>query len=252
MIQVIHRAFDILELCAKNAEQVHSLSEIADKLQLNHTTCANIMKTLVTRNYIEQVGYKKGYRLGAMAYHLTGNFSFRKDLVQLAKKQMEELVEELNETCILSVLRKTDLKRIVLHEVQSRNELSVRTSLEKDVYSAATGRLLLAFLPDREIDSIIEKFGLPKAIRWPEAVTKEKLWQEIKKIREAGVVFQHDPNLIVGLAVPVIKDDKVIASLSIYMPEMRYQGDMKVIALNRLKQAATRINENLSELKSNL
>ena len=252
MIKVIHRAFDILELCAKNAEQVHSLSEIADKLQLNHTTCANIMKTLVTRNYIEQVGYKKGYRLGAMAYHLTGNFSFRKDLVQLAKKQMEELVEELNETCILSVLRKTDMKRIVLHEVQSRNELSVRTTVEKDVYNAATGRLLLAFLPDRDIDIIIGKFGLPNINRWPEAITKDKLWLEIKKIRENGIVFQYDSNHIVGLAVPVVKDDKVIASLSIYMPEMRYQGDMKVIALNRLKQAAARINQNLAELKNNL
>ena len=252
MIQVIHRAFDILELCAKNAEKVHSLSEIADKLQLNHTTCANIMKTLVTRNYIEQVGYKKGYRLGAMAYHLTGNFSFRKDLVQIAKKQMEELVEELNETCILSILRKTDLKRVVLHEVQSRNELTVRTTLEKDVYNAATGRLLLAFLPDREIETIIEKFGLPNAIRWPEATTKDKLWAEIRKIREEGTVFQHDPNLIAGIAVPIIRDEKVIASLSIYMPEMRYQGDMRTVALNRLRQTAASINNSLAEMKNNL
>jgi DNA-binding IclR family transcriptional regulator len=72
MIQVLHRAFDILELCASDKEKAHTLSEIAEKLQLNPTTCANIIKTMVTRNYLEQVGYKKGYRLGAKAFHLTG------------------------------------------------------------------------------------------------------------------------------------------------------------------------------------
>ena len=247
MIQVLHRAFDILEMCAKNAEKVYSLSDIADKLQLNHTTCANILKTLVTRNYIEQVGYKKGYRLGAMAYHLTGNFSFRKDLVQLAKKQMEELVEELNETCILSVLRKTDLKRIVLHEVQSHNELSVRTSVEKDAYNAATGRLLLSFLAEKEIETIVEKFGLPRSSVWPEATTKQKLFTELGKIRENGIVFQYDPNHIVGISMPVVKEGQVIASLGIYMPQMRYQGEMKSVAISRLQQSVERINSKLAD-----
>ena len=74
MIQVLNRAFDILEMCAKNAEKVYSLSEIADQLQLNRTTCANIVKTLVTRNYLEQTGYRRGYRLGSKVFHLAGNY----------------------------------------------------------------------------------------------------------------------------------------------------------------------------------
>lgn len=251
MIQVLHRAFDILELCAKNAERIYTLSEIADKLKLNNTTCANILKTLVARNYIEQVGYKKGYRLGAKAYHLTGNFSFRRDLVQLAKKQMEELVEDLNETCILSILRKTDLKRIVLHEVESKNELSVKTTVEKDAYNAATGRLLLAYLQEKEIDAIIEKFGMPNTAIWPEANSKQKLKKEFAEIQKSEIVFQYDRNHIVGLAIPIRKDDKVIASLGIYMPEMRYQGEMKKVAVNRLREAVNQITNNLADFISN-
>lgn len=252
MIQVLHRAFDILEMCAKNAEKAHSLSEIAEKLQLNPTTCANILKTMVTRNYLEQIGYKKGYRLGAKAFHLTGSFSFKRDLVQLAKKQMEELVEELNETCILSILRKTDLKRIVVHEVQGNNELSVRTSVEKDAYNAATGRLLLSFVSEQEIDSIISKFGLPAKSVWQEAVKEDRLKQELHKIRQDRIIFQYDPNHIVGLAVPIMKDEMVIASLGIYMPEIRYQGEMKVVAQNRLNEAASIINNNLVEFSATL
>lgn len=252
MIQVIHRAFDILELCAKNPDKIHSLSDIADKFELNHGTCANIMKTLVLRNYIEQVGHKKGYRLGSMAYHLTGNFSFRKDLVKIAGKPMQELVEELNETCLLSVLRKTDLKRIVLHEVHSNQELSVRTTIEKDAYNSATGRLLLAFLPEKEIKAVIEKFGPPDKVVWPEATDRESFIRELSRIREYGLAIQYDRNHIVGLAIPVLKEDETVASLSVYMPEMRYRGDMKDIALSRLKQAAQEINKSLAGFGSKI
>ena len=78
MIQVINRALDILEIVAANPEKPTALGEIADALGLNHGTCANIMKTLVTRNYLEQVGTKKGYILGAKSYALTNNDAYRK------------------------------------------------------------------------------------------------------------------------------------------------------------------------------
>ena len=246
MIQVLHRAFDILELCARNPEKILMLSDIADKLELNHGTCANIMKTLVARNYIEQVGYKKGYRLGAMAYHLTGNFSFRKDLVQIAKAPMQELVEELNETCLLAILRKTDLKRVVLYQVNSNHDLMVRTSTEKEAYNSSTGRLLLAYLTKKEIESAINKFGLPGVSIWPEASEKEKMYRELERIRKDSFAFQFDGNHIVGLAVPVFKEDEVIASLSIYLPEMRYQGEMKKLALDKLQRMAQQVNDSIA------
>lgn len=248
MIQVLHRALDILEFCAKSPEQSFPLSEIADKFELNHGTCANILKTLVRRNYIEQVGHKKGYRLGAMAYRLTGNFSFRRDLVQVAKGPMQELTEELNETCLLAVLRKTDLKRIVLHQVLSSHDLTVRTSLEKDAYAASTGRFLLAHLPDKDIEALVAKFGLPRSGVWPEVSNLDQLLKELKTIRDIGVSIQYDQNHIVGLAVPVLKDDQVIASLSVYLPEVRYKGDMKTRLLMSLKDAAQKINANIDGL----
>ena len=55
MIQVINRALDILELIAEEPEKQKSLSEISEKLDLNSGTCANIIKTLVSRNYINKI-----------------------------------------------------------------------------------------------------------------------------------------------------------------------------------------------------
>src|SRR3990170_5207242 len=99
MIQVIVRALDILEFVAKHGKEPVQLIKIAENAELSQPTTANIVKTLVDKNYLERVSRKDGYRLGPAAYHLTGNHSYTQNLVLAAKDLMEELTNHLNETC---------------------------------------------------------------------------------------------------------------------------------------------------------
>ena len=246
MIQVIHRAFDIIELCAKNRDRELTLSDIADKLELNHGTCANILKTLVSRNYIEQLGYKKGYRLGSMIFQLGGNISLKQELLQAAKSPMEQLVDELNETCLIGIMRKSDNKRVVLHQVHCNHDIVVRTATEKEIYNTTTGRVILAYLAEKDMETVIQKHGLPTLSVWPEADSREKLDQELARIRRDGFAFQKTPTHIIGLAVPLFRAGVVIAGLSIYMPEMRYAESMKTLAVSRLIEAGKQIDERLN------
>jgi DNA-binding IclR family transcriptional regulator len=125
--------------------------------------------------------HAKGHRLGTKVFDLACNFSVRKSLVQLSENKMEEIVYELNETCLLTVFRETDMKRIVLYVVQSNNELIVRIDTERNAYQLATGHLLLAYLPEKKLEMIVNRFGLPKSAEWPEATTRKKLFSELKK-----------------------------------------------------------------------
>src|SRR5690554_7672569 len=102
MIQVINRALNILELVSKEKEREYSLSEIASTLNLNVSTCANIIKTLVNRGYLEQQGRKQGYKLGAQAFYLTGNYSNKKELLRVSMEPLKALRDKLNESCILA------------------------------------------------------------------------------------------------------------------------------------------------------
>lgn len=54
MIQVIHRALDILEYISQGPKKEFSLGEIAEYTGLNSSTYANIIKTLVKRNLFVQ------------------------------------------------------------------------------------------------------------------------------------------------------------------------------------------------------
>lgn len=244
MIQVIHRALDILEIIAQHPDKPRSLGDIADTLGLNHGTCANIMKTLVSRKYLDQVGAKKGYVLGSKSFALSGNDAYRKDLIEAARPEMEILTHDINENSLLAVLNGEN--RVVIHRVMAEQELQVRTSDEKRIYDAASGRLLLAMLTDLEIDRFVNKYGLPNQEVWAEASTRERLQSAVSQIRKEGYAIQVLPGRqVIGLAVGVEKNAKVVASLSIYLPEYRYMSVDKVLLVNKLKSTADRISQKM-------
>ncbi|MCE6991272.1 IclR family transcriptional regulator [Dyadobacter sp. CY323] len=244
MIQVINRALDILEIISANPEKPRSLGDIADNLGLNHGTCANIIKTLVSRKYLEQVGTKKGYVLGSRAYTLSGNDAYRKDLIEMSAPEMEKLTALINENSLLAILNGEN--RIVIHRISAEQELQVRTAEEKHVYDSASGRLLLAMLPDIDIERFIAKYGLPSELVWKEAHSPEGLMEAIGKIRAERCALQVLPGRqVIGLAVAIQKNSKVVASLSIYLPEYRYMNMDKIALVEKLKSTADRISQKL-------
>jgi DNA-binding IclR family transcriptional regulator len=243
MIQVINRAFDILEFLATEPDKQRSLSEIAEKLNLNQGTCANIIKTMVTRKYIEKLDKKKGYCLGSMAFGLTGNEGYKKDITQAAKEELENLTKKLNENSLLAVLEK-DLRRVIVR-VMSSHPVQASTASEKKAYNSSSGRALIGMMNETELEKFIKQYGLPKKGEWEGVTNRKTLFEKIKKIKEEGYATQMTEEHIFGLAVPVYKGDKVIASLSIYMPEFRYKKSDKAELISILEKSSANITHKL-------
>ncbi|GAB2799408.1 IclR family transcriptional regulator [Rhabdobacter roseus] len=245
MVLVIIKAIDILEYLAQDQERAFTLTEISESLELNQATCANILKTLVSKNFVEHLGRKKGYRLGPMAFNLTNNLSYNQNLIMAAKDVMEDLTTLLNETSLLGTLR--NQKRYILHLVNSDQDLQVRSRTERNVYETATGRLLLAYLSKKERDSFLMSNGLPTPEVWKEATSPEGLEKELQKIVQDELVITYSVKHIVGFAVPIRKNEKVIAALGIFLPEIRCPAPRKKQLVQALKQAADKINKRLTE-----
>lgn len=245
MIQVITRALDILEFVAQHGKEPVQLIKIAENAGLSQPTTANIVKTLVTKNYLEQVGRKTGYRLGVGAYQLTGNLSYNQNLILAAKDLMEELTHQLNETCLLGVLRNN--KRYILHVVHSDQDLQVRTRTEAEIYYTATGRLLIAYLTQKELDNLIQAIGLPSAEVWPGVQTREALEKALQKIRKEEFVQTLNAKHIVGFAIPIYKNKQVISSLSVFLPESRFSTTHKEKIFKLMHRTAKKITERLNK-----
>jgi IclR family transcriptional regulator, KDG regulon repressor len=245
MVQVILKSFDIIELVAQRNGQAISLTEISEELDINQATAANIINTIVSRGYMEHIGKKKGYRLGPAAYRITNEIPYEKDLVNVAREVMEELTKNINESSILGVLRNN--KRYILHAVNAMQEIQVQLRSERNTYDTATGRLLLAYLTEKELERYIQYNGLPDAETWEEAQTMDNLITELAQIKKAGIVHTHKQNRHVkGFAVPIFVNEQVVASLSVFLPEYRCSDERKKEIIERLKESADVISQKLS------
>jgi DNA-binding IclR family transcriptional regulator len=248
MIQVLHRALDIMEFISKDRYKEFGLGEIADNLKLNHSTCANIIKTLVSRDYVHQSGRKRGYKLGPKSYYLSGNYSNKKDLLRVSVVPMRILCASLNESCILAIVK--DNMRVNLHKELSTHELQVVTSgEEKDAYLTATGRVILACMDSGERNLFFQKYGLPDE-KWLEGKTKHDLIKELDKIRKKQLAIHYDGAHIVGVGAPIYKNDKVIASLGVYLPVVRFSNKTQELIFSEIGKMARQISEEIEEIHS--
>ncbi len=248
MVQVVLKTFDILELVSRKNGQGITLTEISNELQLNQATAANIIKTMSSKGYLEHIGTKKGYRLGPAAYNLTNETPYGQGLVNAAKEVMERLTTSLNESSILGVLRHG--RRYVLHVVNAKQEIQVQVRTERNVYETATGRLLIAYLPEKELERLVQKNGLPDKEVWKEATTKPALSEALAKIRREGMVMTYAPTRhIRGFAVPVHAQSQVVAGLSIFLPDYRYTVARQKQIVDSLKEASEIISQRLGRIQ---
>src|SRR5690606_3285941 len=239
MIQVLNRALDILELLSRNVNKEHSLSDIADPLNLNHGTCANIIKTMVNRGYIEK---RKGYILGRQSYYLTNNFSNEEEIVRCAVGPMKNLSDTLRESCVLAVLKNNS--RIVLHKETFVQELQANTIDEKNAYQSAIGKLMLAYMEPKDRNAFIKNYGLPGDM-WKQIRDEWELIDELQKIYKKGYVSHSDETNISGMAVPIFNKKQAVASLGVYLPENRFTEAMKEKILENLKETAKIISDKI-------
>ena len=170
MIQVINRSIDILEYVAEEANKPKLMGNIAQDLNLNTSTCANIIKTLVNRGLLRKADDEKGYLIG--------------------------------------------------HRLKA--------------YDSSTGRLLIAFLEERDLHLYIKKYGLPNKNTWSKATSRIGFFEQIEKIKAQGYALIEDTVQVVGVATPIFKGSKVIASFSIYLPSFRFNNKVKA---DMIKQA---------------
>ena len=225
MIQVIHRALDILELLGSQPERIFSLGEIAQLLDLHRATCSNILKTLWQRGYVERLPARAGYRLGTLASPWQGLAAQDREISIVAGPILKRLTETLKETSLIGVLRGT--KRVALECAVSDRDLQVSSRQVRDVYETASGRLLLAYLPREQQTAFLERVGLPDERIWSEVRTADELERALATIRRRKLARSDSPEHVVGLAVPVWCDEQVVASVSVYLPEVRFSADRR-------------------------
>ncbi len=245
MIAVLQKAFDVLELLAREPEQPLLLRDVAEALNMNQPTCARILQSLVDAGYAEKYGERKGFILGPMAYFLAEKGPYRKHLTMLAEPIIQRLAERLHEHAILASYHRG--RRYVLANANGNPELQVRIDSPyfRDLYTTATGKLLLCYADEKEILAYVDANGYPGE-RWNGITNRKALLAAAEQVREDGHMIDAGSEHTVKIAFPVNQNGKVIAAVGSTVPKAAFAGDHREHCLREVPAAAIEIEAKLA------
>jgi DNA-binding IclR family transcriptional regulator len=155
-VPALEKGLDILEALAA-APQPQSLSDLARTLNRSSGELFRMINCLEQRRYIVKEEYSGNYRLSLKLYELAHTHSPVEYLLRSAARPMQELAQTVRESCHLSMLRHHSLIVLAQAESPEKVRLSVEIGSHFSPLHTASGRLLLAYLPQEELAAFLEE-----------------------------------------------------------------------------------------------
>lgn len=222
-IRSVDRALDVLEALAGADRPLH-LNQVAMRAGLNVSTCHHMLATLEQRGYVDREKHDRTYFLGSKVFELSSSRVRQISVIEEAMPELRRLNEVTRESVHLAVMQGTRLATIA--KLDSNQAIRVGTDgMRKDgaAHATATGKAILAWLPENEIAAVIADHGLPTFTQ-KTLVTIGDLLEDLRHVRRNGYAVDDEefqPGVkCVGAA---IRDHTgaVIASISCSMPVVR-------------------------------
>ncbi len=235
----ILRAIRIIESIARH-ESAPQLAEICRDVDLPKPTVYRILATLEHAGWVGREPGSKRYACGERLTSIAGDVLMRSPARAARHAILEELVEQTGETCNLTIPNVNSV--LYLDRVESSWPLRVALGAGSRVplYSSASGKLFLSYMPKRSRDRFIR---LTPLVRHTVNTLCDpaKLSRELEEIRSRGYAIDNEEYLagICCLAVPVRDaDSRVVAALAVHAPVARMRVDQALEFLPLLRQSA--------------
>jgi len=220
-IRAVERALDVL-MCFTSQTPELTMTQISELVGLNKSTVHRLLATLEGKRFVErnpETGvYKLGIRLVQMAF-LTMEHN---DLRRLAAPFLHSLCDQYHENVNLSVLDDTDVVYVDVIESSQRVKLAASSGQRLPAFCTASGKAILAFVPEENIKSILER-GMARYTQ-NTILSQKAFFENIQEARERGFALseQEFEEGINAIAAPIFNSkSKPIASVSIAGPAYR-------------------------------
>ena len=240
-VPALEKGLDILEELARSSVP-QSLTQLANNLGRNSNEIYRMISCLEGRGYIRREQHSGNYFLSLKLYELAHLNPPLENLLNAAIIPMEQLARTLRESCHLSVLRRGQL--VVMKQELSPEKicLSVEVGGRFSAINTASGRLLLAYLPEKELAAFLEFDADYQALLPPEqeafharlAEIRAKSYSEAESETHIGV---RDYVVLVGN--PKIGLTAALAVASLTFAKLAPAKEQVVSALHRCSQRIT-------------
>jgi DNA-binding IclR family transcriptional regulator len=225
-VESFSRGFKLLSIACKSTTPL-SLSELAKESNLSLSTIQRLTYTLQHMGLLDRDHRTKKFKIGPEMITLSFTVIENLRLKKVAYPHMQELSEKLNEVVALAVFSGT--KVILIESIQTQQLLNISTGggVSIPFHATAAGKAMLAFLPEPEVDILLNKLSFEKFTE--NTITSLTAFKEqLPEARKNGFASAIDENIfgLGAVASPIRKNDgKVLAALTVLVPTARVSKD---------------------------
>lgn len=237
--------FEIIDFLRKRNGA--GVSEIADHLEKPTSTIHDHLRTLETEEYL--IKDDSEYRIGARFLELGEQARSRMKVYHLARPEVDELATKTGNHS--NIMIEEHGRGVFLYKAKGENAVRLDTHAGMRVYlqTTALGKSILAFRPLEEVETILDRHGLPQ-ITENSITSRDQLLKELDQIRERGYAID-DEERVQGMrcvAAPITTSEgKAVAAISVSGPKSRLQGEYLEETLpNMVLQSSNVIEVNLT------
>jgi IclR family pca regulon transcriptional regulator len=248
-VNSLARGLNVIRAFNRSRPQM-TLSEVSKRTGINRAAARRFLITLVREGYAETDG--KYFRLRPKILELGFSALSSMTLSEIAEPVMEDLSDQLDEMSLAAVL---DGEWVVyVARATARRVVSVDLDVGSRLpaYCMSTGRVLLAAMPDAELDRWLEALN---PVRYTEqtVTSKRKLRESILETRERGwsIVDQEYEIGFRSVSVPVVDGSgRTVAALNVCCPSPRVSLEvMRDRFIPHMEDAAREITEALGQIE---
>ena len=245
-VQSLDRGLAVIR-CFSSEHPSLTLSEVAERTGLTRAAARRFLLTLQELGYVGSSGrqFSLRPRVLALGYAYLSSFS----VSQIAQPHLEDLAEELHESCSVSVLDGDDLVYVARASANRIMTIALTVGTRLPPYPTSMGRILLAHLPEAELGAYLRRTTMrkltehtitdPEKLREVLAEARSRGWAAVDQELEAGVR---------SIAVPVRDSSrKVVAAINASAHAARVpMRTLEKQFLPRLQEAARQIDSELA------
>jgi IclR family transcriptional regulator, mhp operon transcriptional activator len=245
--EVLLRGLSVIE--ALNRRPVSTIEQLADATRLPKPTVVRVLNQLVATSYVERLPKRRGYMLGERVLTLSAGYHSQDAVVREAHTILAAFTTAHKWPVSLATLD-TDTMRVRASTSQESPFATPgdqqRIARRVPILASAHGRAYLAFCPGGEYEIIVALLQVSTRKDDLPARDARFLSNLLKTTRRAGYAISAplagDP--AIGLAVPVFRGPRVLASLSLrYLGKAISEAEVARRYLEPLRGAARAIAE---------